>query len=281
MAGTVSPSVKTGVALRRRAGRRRLRLDPARLLPPVVSVLAVLALFELLPRVGIVSARQLPPSSEILDTFVSQLSNSAFWGDVWQTLQGWALALAIAVAIAVPLGVLLGSSALLYRSLRFVIEFLRPIPSVALIPLVVLLYGTGLTSKVFLAAFGATWPLLIQVIYGVQDVDPVATDTGRMFGMNRFQRALRITLPSTLPYAATGLRIAATTALLLCVTGELVIGAPGLGHAIDLARTSAATTLMYAMILTTGLVGIAINVLFRRIERRALRWHPSQREVAA
>ncbi|MDW5594043.1 ABC transporter permease [Conexibacter stalactiti] len=277
----MTPSIEAGVAPRRRAGGRRPRLDAARILPPIVSVLAVLALFELLPRVGIVSARQLPPSSEIVDTFISQLSTEAFWRDIWSTLQGWALGLGIAIAIAVPLGLALGSTPLLHRALRFVIEFLRPIPSVALIPLVVLLYGTGLTSKVFLAAFGATWPLLIQVIYGVQDVDPVATDTGRMFGLGRFQRMRRITLPSLLPYAATGLRIAATTSLLLTVTGELVIGAPGLGHSIDLARTSAATTLMYALILATGLVGIVINSAFRRMERRTLRWHPSQREVAA
>lgn len=281
MASSVHPSVQAAAPPRRRARGRRPRLQLARILPPVFSVLAVLALFELLPRVGIVSDQHLPPSSEILDTFVSQLSTQPFWQDVWSTLQGWALGLGIAIAIAVPLGLALGSTPLLYRALRFVIEFLRPIPSVALIPLVVLLYGTGLTSKVFLAAFGATWPLLIQVIYGVQDVDPVATDTGRAFGLSRWQRMRRITLPSMLPYAATGLRIAATTSLLLTVTGELVIGAPGLGHSIDLARTSAATTLMYALIFTTGLLGIAINWVFRRTERRALRWHPSQREVAS
>ena len=115
-------------------------------------------------------------------------ATSGFWAAVGNTLQGWALGLGIAALIAIPAGILIGSSRLLYRALRGVIEFLRPIPSVALIPLAVLVYGSGLESKVFLAAFAATWPLLMQTLYGVQDVDPVATDTARSFGFVARQR---------------------------------------------------------------------------------------------
>ena len=86
---------------------------------------------------------------------------------------------------------IIGSSRWVYRAFRVPIEFLRPIPSVALIPLAVLIYGTGLESKVFLAAFASFWPLLIQTIYGVQDVDPVATDTARSFGLGRLARMWR------------------------------------------------------------------------------------------
>ena len=172
---------------------------------------------------------------------------------------------------------MIGSSPLLYRALRGVIEFLRPIPSVALIPLAVLVYGSGLESKVFLAAFAATWPLLMQTLYGVQDVDPVATDTARSFGFSRAQRLLRVTLPSAVPYVATGVRISAAVALILVVTAELVIGSPGLGRQINLARQGGNVELMYALILATGLLGMAVNALFTRIEHRVLHWHPSQR----
>jgi ABC-type nitrate/sulfonate/bicarbonate transport system permease component len=161
-----------------------------------------------------------------------------------------------------------------------VIEFLRPIPSVALVPLAVLIYGSGLESKVFLAAFASTWPLLMQTLYGVQDVDPVATDTARSFGFSRPQRMLRVTLPSAVPYIATGVRISAAVALILAVTAELVIGSPGLGREINIARQSEATDIMYALIVATGLIGWLINALFARGERRVLHWHPSQRAVA-
>ena len=137
------------------------------------------------------------------------------------------------------------------------IEFLRPIPSVALIPLAVLIYGQGLESKVFLVAFASFWPLLIQTIYGVQDVDPVATDTARSFGLGRLERMWRITVPSAVPYIATGIRISSAVALILAVTAELVIGAAGLGREINVARSGGNLDAMYALIVATGLLGWA------------------------
>ena len=92
----------------------------------------------------------------------------------------------------------------------------------------------------------------MQTLYGVQDVDPVATDTARSFGFSRAQRLLRVTLPSAVPYVATGVRISAAVALILVVTAELVIGAPGLGRQINLARQGGNVELMYALILATG-----------------------------
>jgi ABC-type nitrate/sulfonate/bicarbonate transport system permease component len=159
-----------------------------------------------------------------------------------------------------------------------VIEFLRPIPSVALIPLAVLVYGTGLESKVFLAVYASFWPVLVQAIYGVQDIDPVAMDTAKSFGFSRLQRLVRVTLPSAAPYIATGLRISSAVSLVLVVTAELVIGAPGLGREINAARQGGATEEMYALIIVTGLLGWLVNVLFTQAERRALHWHPSHRE---
>jgi ABC-type nitrate/sulfonate/bicarbonate transport system permease component len=247
---------------------------------PWLGVLVVLGVLELLTRGEVISPRYFPPPSEMFAALFDELGTSEFWSAVGSTLQGWALGLGIAALIAIPLGIVIGSSRLLYRSLRAVIEFLRPIPSVALIPLAVLIYGSGLESKVFLAAFASTWPLLMQTLYGVQDVDPVATDTARSFGFSRPQRMLRVTLPSAVPYIATGVRISAAVALILAVTAELVIGSPGLGREINIARQSEATDIMYALIVATGLIGWLINALFARGERRVLHWHPSQRAVA-
>jgi ABC-type nitrate/sulfonate/bicarbonate transport system permease component len=249
---------------------------------PWAGLLAVLALFELLSRAELINRRFFPPISEMIARLVEEAGTGDFWSAVGNTLQGWALGLGIACAIAIPAGILIGSTPLLYRALRGVIEFLRPIPSVALVPLAVLIYGSGLESKVFLAAFASTWPLLMQTLYGVQDVDPVATDTARSFGFSRGARLVRVTLPSAVPYIATGIRISAAVALILVVTAELVIGSPGLGRQINLARQGGNVELMYALILATGLLGMALNAVFTRVEHRVLHWHPSQRrEVAA
>lgn len=261
---------------RRRPDGARLRL-PDWLLP-WLSVLGVLVLFDVLPRIGVLPSRHFPPISKTLGTLGDQLTQSSFWDAVGSTLEGWALGLGVAAALAIPLGIVIGSSRLLYRSVRALIEFLRPIPSVALIPLAILIYGSGLKSTVFLAAFASFWQLIVQVLYGVQDVDPVATDTARSFGFSRTQRLLRVTLPSSVPYIATGLRIASAVSLILTVTAELVIGSSGLGKAITEARSGGDVQLMYALIITTGVLGVLLNTIFVQGERRVLHWHPSQRD---
>ncbi|HEY1358304.1 MAG TPA: ABC transporter permease [Thermoleophilaceae bacterium] len=247
---------------------------------PWLSVLGVLVLFDVLPRIGVLPEAHFPPISKTLGTLFDQLSVSEFWNAVGDTVQGWALGLLVAAALAIPLGILIGSSGLLYRSVRGVIEFLRPIPSVALIPLAILIYGSGIKSVVFLAAFAAFWQLIVQVLYGVQDVDPVATDTARSFGLSRPQRLLRVTLPSSVPYIATGLRLASAVSLILTVTAELVIGSSGLGKEISQARSGGDVQLMYALIIATGVLGLVLNLVFVQAERRVLRWHPSQRRAA-
>ncbi len=243
-------------------------------------VIGVLALWEIVVRAGILSDSQFPPMTATFAELFQLVQTGDFWMAVYNTMQGWALGLGIAVVLAIPIGIVIGSSRLLHRATRVIIEFLRPIPSVALIPLAVLVYGTGLESKVFLAAFACFWPMLIQTLYGVQDIDPVATDTARAYGLRRLETLWRVKLPSAVPYIATGVRISSAVALILAVTAELVIGAEGLGRSINVARSGGALELMYALIITTGLLGWMLNILMTRGERRVLRWHPSQREVA-
>jgi ABC-type nitrate/sulfonate/bicarbonate transport system permease component len=265
-------------AARSAAGRtKRLAIGVPDSILPWVSVVGVLALFDILPRIGLLPRDHFPPITETLGTLGEQLGEASFWEAVGNTLQGWALGLGIAAALAIPIGIVIGSSRLLYRATRGLIEFLRPIPSVALIPLAILIYGTGLQSKVFLAAFAAFWQLLVATLYGVQDVDPVATDTARSFGFSRRQRLFRVTLPSAVPYIATGLRIASAVSLILTVTAELVIGSAGLGRSINVARSGGNVELMYALIISTGILGVLLNGIFVRGERRMLHWHPSQR----
>ncbi|GAA5116094.1 ABC transporter permease [Pseudonocardia adelaidensis] len=245
----------------------------------MAGIAVALLLAEAASRAEVLPSTYFPPVSRTVVTLAGELGQGALWAAVGHTLQGWALGLGLAAALAIPAGVAIGTSAVRYRACRMLIEFLRPIPSVALIPLAILVYGIGLESKVFLAAFAALWPLLIQTVYGMQDVDPVALDTARVFGLRRSERLTRVVLPSAVPYVATGLRISSTVALILAVTAELVIGSAGLGREINAARAGGATDLMYALIIVTGLVGWGLNGIFSRVERRVLRWHPAHRTV--
>ncbi|WP_171113864.1 ABC transporter permease [Streptomyces sp. Z423-1] len=242
---------------------------------------AFLALGEAVPRLGLVDDAYFPPTSRIADALGAELAQGAFWTALGDTLTGWALGLAIAVSAGILAGVVISIVPYLREATASTIEFLRPIPSVALIPLAVLLYGTELRSVLLLVVYAAFWQVLIQVLYGVQDVDPVADETARSYGLGPWARVRHVLWPSALPYVMTGVRLAAAVALILAVTAELVIGAPGLGARIAVAQTSQAVPEMYALIVVTGLLGLLINVGARTVERRALAWHQSVRgEVA-
>jgi ABC-type nitrate/sulfonate/bicarbonate transport system permease component len=278
---SVVPSRRSEAArlARRRSGgsSRRRAVDWGTRLAGIAAVLVVL---EICSRTGVLPRESFPPVSEIYGSLLGLVTESPFWVEVGRTMRGWAVGLLLAAVLAVPLGMLLGASRLAFQLSRLVIEFLRPVPSVALIPLAVLVFGVGQDMKVFLVAFACFWPILFQAIYGVQDVDPVARDTARSYGLPLLARFTRVTLPSAAPYIATGLRISSAIALILALTAELVVGAPGLGRAIVVSQISGSITQMYALILATGLLGWLLNTVFQAVERRLLRWHPSHREVA-
>lgn len=261
----------------RSGGSRSRATRVALVLVPVLSTLAVFGLWELVSRTGVISEADLPAMTTTFQELWSLMKTGDFWRDFGATVRGWALGLGLAVVLAVPIGILLGSNDFAATAFRVPIEFLRPIPSAALIPLLFLTLGTSLKSEVFLAAFGAFWPLLVQTMYGVRDIDPIAIDTARSFGVGRFERLYRITLPSAVPYIATGLRISSSVALILAFTAELFMGIPGLGQAVNFAASYGLYPQLYALALAVGFLGVAIHFAFVTIERRALRWHPSQR----
>jgi ABC-type nitrate/sulfonate/bicarbonate transport system permease component len=247
----------------------------------VLSVLASLALWEIVSRTGTISEHDLPAMSTTVQALWDMVQTGVFWSAFLHTVRGWAIGLGLAIALAVPIGITLGSSEFAASAFRVPIEFLRPIPSAALIPVLFLTLGTTLQSEIFLATFGAFWPLLVQTMYGVRDADPIALDTARSFRLGRFERLRRITLPSALPYIMTGVRISSTVALILAFTAELFMGTPGLGQLVNQAQAYGLTEQLYALAIATGFLGVAIHIVFSALERRALRWHPSQRTGAA
>ena len=278
MTSATDTVVQGAPARRRSLGDRLLSWPPVVL--GLIGTLIFLGIWELVPRLGLVPARYLPPPSETLVIFARNLTYVEFWVAVWETMKGWAIGLAIASAAAVVLGLVIGGSAVLRRLTASTIEFLRPNPSVALIPLAVLLFGIELESKLLLIVYASFWQVLIQVLYGVADVDPVANNTARSFGLGYLSRVRHVVWPTVLPSLMTGLRLGAAVALILAVTAELVIGNPGLGKEIALAQSGGATAPMYALVIATGFIGVIINAVFRAIERRALSWHSSIRAEA-
>lgn len=246
----------------------------------LIGVVIFLGIWELLPILGIVKAKYLPPASEVIAALFKDLGLTAFWVAVGDTMLAWGIGLAIAVVLALVLGLVIGMSPFLRKATNSTIEFLRPIPSVALIPLAVLLYGMKIESSLLLIVYACFWQVLIQVLYGVADVDNVAMQTAKSYGFSYFQRVRDVVFPTMLPYLVTGFRLAASVALILAITAELLIGNPGLGNEIGLAQSGGAISGMYALILATGFLGVAINAVTRVVEKKVLSWHPSVRGEA-
>lgn len=267
----------TGAASRGERHRRRTGKVPAQLLLGGAGIIGFLAIWELIPRLGLIDERYVPPASEVVAALIVDVGLTAFWVSVGETMKAWFLGLVIAVVLAVLVGFVIGSSTFLRKATNSTIEFLRPIPSVALIPLAVLLFGVKIESSLMLITYAAFWQVLIQVLYGVGDVDMVANNTARTYGLGPLARIRYVVFPTALPYLMTGVRLAATVALVLAITAELVIGSPGLGREIALAQSGGAVSGMYALVLATGLIGVLINVLMRLIEKKVLTWHSSVR----
>jgi NitT/TauT family transport system permease protein len=247
------------------------------------GLLFLLLIVQLAQWAGHVSQSVFPLPSTVLVRAAGLLKNGSFIASVGQTMQAWAEAMIVTVVIAVPLGLLLGSLSWLDSALRPLIEFLRPIPSVILIPLVLLIVQDNVRTEVAVIAFAAIWPVLINTIYGLKEVDPVAKQTLRSFGFGPVAVALRVSLPSTAPFIATGIRIAASVSFVIAVAVELVgTGMNGLGMFAASSQSGGGDIgLMVAVAVWCGLIGLAINAVFVAAERRLFGWHQALVEQAA
>ncbi|PZG18685.1 ABC transporter permease [Nonomuraea aridisoli] len=247
------------------------------------GALAFAALIELVSRTGLADREFLPPATEIVWRAVILVTDADFRTHALTSLLAWAIGLAVAALIAVPLGLLLGSVPLIDAATRSVVEFLRPIPSVALIPLVALVIGTGLQHRVALVVYASLWPILYNTMYGLRGVDPVAKESLRSYGFGPLAVLLRVSLPSAAPFIATGVRLAAGVALILTVSTEIVAGrGEGIGVFIFFAGIAVPARMdaILAGVFWVGLFGVLVNALLVAAERRAFRWHHAQRGEA-
>jgi ABC-type nitrate/sulfonate/bicarbonate transport system permease component len=249
----------------------------------VLVVLAALAGWEYLSVSGTLDASSFPSMTDTMAELAGQLLSADLWIALWDTIRGWATGLAIGGSLAILIGTLLGLNRFAYLSVIPVVEFLKTVPVIAILPLAIVVWGATLEMKVFLVAFGVFWPLTIQVIYGVRAVDPVVRDTADVLRLRGLRRFAGVTLPSAAPFIATGLRVAAAVGLILTIIAELIGGADGLGLSILTSVNAGPDRLpaTYAFILVTGVAGVVVTGAFAYLESRVLHWHESQRGDAA
>jgi NitT/TauT family transport system permease protein len=224
---------------------------------------------------GRVDPATFPLPSAVLASAADLARNGSFLASVGDTMATWAEAMVIAVVIAVPAGLLLGSVSWAEPVVRPLIEFVRPVPAVVLVPLVLLIVQNNHRTEVAVVVFAGIWPVLFNTVYGVRSVEPLAVETLRSFGFGPLAVARRVSLPSAAPFIGTGVRVAASFAFVVAVAVELTnTGMTGIGtFAFQEENGAADMAVMIAIAVWAGLIGLAVNAVFVTAERRLFGWH--------
>ncbi|PZQ48192.1 MAG: taurine ABC transporter permease [Rhodovulum sulfidophilum] len=242
-------------------------------LRPLYGAIGLLLIWAVVARLGVVDPVLLPSPGEALAAFVQDLFRGTLWTDFSRTILRATWSFLIATAVAVPLGILLGASERVYRSIELLIDFFRSTPASALFPLFLVLFGTGEATKIAVAAFGAALAILFNVAYGVMNARKLRQLAARVMGAGRLRVLIDVTLWESLPQTFVGMRNGISIALVIVIVAEMFIGSTdGLGQRIMNAQMIFDMPRMYAAILAAGLLGYALNLLFLYLERRAVHW---------
>jgi NitT/TauT family transport system permease protein len=240
----------------------------------VVGVVGSAALAELLVRSDVITTPGFPVPSEVLGSLGTLVQDGGFWTEVGFTLREWGLAMVMATVAGMVVGGLMGAFTNVFVAMEWPVEVFRVLPSVAIGPVLMLMIGSGLLPLAITVALACVWPILLNTMYGVRATDPTAVQTAQTFGWSPIAVLARIKIPSALPFAFTGVRVAASIGLIVAVSAELLIGnGRGIGGYI-LVRSAQATDLdvVYAATLTAGLLGVIVNLMFATLDRAAFSW---------
>lgn len=240
----------------------------------IAGFLGVAITFEVIARMELVNPELFPPASQVIPRAASLLVDASFLAQVGATLIATLIGVGIGLVIAVPAGLVIGSYGRVAVGTTPIVDFLRSVPGIAIIPLLVLTMGQGLNMKVAIVLFVAIWPMLFNTIYGVRGVDRVALETARSFRIGIMHTWLQVVLPSALPMILTGLRLAMSTGLTVAIAAEITVGThDGIGYFILLASYSGLNhTTVFAAVIIAGLLGFGLNWLTVAISNRFVIW---------
>ncbi|MEH1058328.1 ABC transporter permease, partial [Micromonospora sp. CPCC 206171] len=236
------------------------------------ALLALAALWETAPRVGLVDRVFLPPLSEVLVAWWALLTSGQLADHVGASLTRSLTGLGLAVLIAIPLGLLIGWYRPLADLLSPLLEVFRNTAALALLPVFVLILGLGETSKIALVLYACSWPILLNTIAGVKGVDPLLVRSARSMGLNHLRLFQKVILPAAVPTVFTGVRLAGAYSILVLVAAEMVGAKAGLGYLVNYAQYNFAIPDMYAGIITISAIGLVVNQLLVAVERRFSTW---------
>ncbi|HEX4113239.1 MAG TPA: ABC transporter permease [Stellaceae bacterium] len=242
----------------------------------VLMFLLLVGVWQLIADYRLVSPVFLPSPERTVAALWRGLTEGDLPNLLWRTVQrmiyGWLLASALGVA----LGALIGTSRAARAYLGPTLEYLRPIPASAVMPVAIAFLGLTNGMVLGVIGFGTLWPMLLATVHGFGDIEPRLIDVSRALRLSRGAIIWKIALPNALPDILAGMRLALTIALILAVVGEMLASQDGLGLAILLAARAFRAPDLFAGIVLLGFVGYVSNMALQIAERRVLRWRQSR-----
>jgi ABC-type nitrate/sulfonate/bicarbonate transport system permease component len=263
----------TGQATGRTTGQAIKSIVLETRLSGALLLLFLIILWEILPRSCIVYARYFPPFSTVMGALFEGIRSGEILTQTAISIYRAFCGYFLAIIIGVTLGTLTGTIRWVSDLLDITVELLRPMPSVALVPIAILLFGTSNSYNISIITFGCTWPIFVNTFEGTRSVDPQWIDTARIYGATRFDLLRKVVVPAALPYIVSGLRVSLATSIIVVTVTEMLASFKGLGFFIMDTYNGYRIPQMYSGIITIGLVGYGLNWLFMKAEGRFMAWH--------
>ncbi|HEY9061803.1 MAG TPA: ABC transporter permease [Pseudobacteroides sp.] len=237
-----------------------------------IAIIGFMALWEIMPRIGLVDKMYLPPFSEVITAFGKLVISGDLFIHIASSLKRSMSGLLLAVAIGVPLGIFVGWFKWVEKLLDPLLQIFRNTSTLALFPVFILFFGLGEISKLAIIFWGTLWATLLNTINGVKNVDPLLVKSARSMSASNFFIFSKIVLPAATPSIITGFRLSASTSILILVAAEMLGSNSGLGFLIFYSEQKYDIAEMYSGILTISILGILINYLIVAFEKRLLVW---------
>jgi NitT/TauT family transport system permease protein len=244
-------------------------------LMPFIGILTFLLVWQILATVLNVPTYLLPKPTEVLQSIIANFPSLTRNG--WITTYEMIFGYLMAVFIAVPLAIAITSSATFDRLILPILLFFQTVPKIAIAPLFLIWFGVGTTPKVMVAFLMSFFPIIIDTSIGLRSISPEMVDLARSMGASNGQIFMRFRLPTSLPYLFSGLKVAATLAVVGAVVGEFVGADRGLGYLLLVANSNLQTALNFATIVALTSIGLVLFYIIEMLETLLIPWHVSRR----
>ncbi len=237
-----------------------------------IALFLFLALWEILPRVGVIDPFFLPPLSAVISTIVKMIQTGELFQHLLASLRRTLTGFILGFVFAVTLGLIIGWFSRVERFADILLQAFRQTSALALFPIFILFFGIGEMSKAAIIFWGVQWPILLNTISGVKNIDPLLIKSARSMGASQWTIFRKVVFPASLPSIFTGTRLSATSAVLLLIAAEMVGAKAGLGYMMFEAQQTFQIPRMYAAILIMSIIGFTANYLLVHLENKYSTW---------